>query len=63
MKYLKSLLKYIGIVVAIITLFVTIQLMLPQGNVKLTYDQSIVFVAMGVLSIAIGLKFVSEKES
>jgi hypothetical protein len=57
MKYLISLLKYIAGVVVIIAIFTLLQLMLPQGEIELTYNQAIAFVVIGIIAIAIALKF------
>ena len=44
MKYLISLLKYILIVIVIIAIFTGLRIVLPQGDIELTYNQAIAFV-------------------
>ena len=57
MKYLISLLKYILIVIVIIAIFTGLMIALPQGNIELTYNQAVAFVVIGIILIAVALKY------
>jgi uncharacterized membrane protein len=57
MKYLISLLKYILIVIVIIAIFTGLRIVLPQGNIELTYNQAVAFVVIGIIAIAVALKY------
>ena len=57
MEYLTSLLKWILIVIVIIAIFTGLMIALPQGDIELTHNQAIAFVVIGIITIAVALKY------
>jgi len=61
MKYLISLIPYIlGIIIAR-AILTGVQLLLPQGEIKLTYNQAVLFIVTSIIIMAMGLKVLFDK--
>lgn len=58
MKYIMSLLKYIGIVI-LVSAIMTVLMLIP-GEVELSNNQAIVVVVVSLILMAIGLKAIIE---